>query len=75
MSTNMLRVSQKRTKHGYDCAEALSSDSCGPMPTVGMGGERQFVTFIDVKKRFAAEIPIVRRDEIPELNDAAFNNF
>lgn len=55
--------------------EELSSESFGPMPHAGLGGERHFVTFIDVAIRFAEAIPVVSRDEMPELIDATFNNF
>lgn len=41
----------------------------------GPGGERHFVTFIDVATRFADAIPIVSRDESPEIIDVTFNNF
>lgn len=75
MSTNQPRGPNTRTTHEYELAEALSSDSCGPLPEVGIGGEHHFVTFIDVATRFAAAIPIISRDESPELIDVTFNNF
>lgn len=75
MAANQPRGPHLRTSHSYERAEALSSDSSGPMPEVGIGGERHFVTFIDVATRFAAAIPIVSRSEIPELIDVTFNNF
>lgn len=65
----------KQTEHEYQFGEALSSDSAGPMPHVGLVLERHFFTFIEVATRFPAAIPVVGRGEILELIDATFNNF
>lgn len=75
MSVNTPRGMHSQTVHNYEKGEALSSDPCGPMPHTGIGGERHFMAFIDVKTRFAAAIPIVSIDEIPELFDTKFNHF
>lgn len=72
---NTPRGPHNRTSHDYKLAEALSSDSAGPMSNVGLDGERLFLTFIDVSTRFAAAIPIFCRHEIPVLINATFNNF
>lgn len=73
--TNTPRSPHKPVTHDYQIAEALPSDVCGPMQEQGMGGERYFVTFLDVNNRFAAAIPIISRAEVPSLIEATFANF
>lgn len=75
MSASQPRGPHHRTQPHYRRGEAISSDSCGPVPDVGIGGERYVVTFIDVATKFAAAIQIMSRDEIPDLIDATFNRF
>lgn len=74
-TANTPRGKDRRTIDDYENAEAIFSDCCGPMTHVGFGGELYFVTFIDVKTRFTAEIPIIRWDELSEFIEATFNNF
>lgn len=75
MTMNMPKGPHIQTEHKYELGNATSSDSVGPNHHEGIGGERHFVTFIDVANRFPTAIPVVSSENISKLIDATFNNF